>query len=92
MGPSAPEPRGPWRPVRARFLAGGRAEETPLALDLGAGWFLVRLLAEELRATPQRGRPPQRRWRLVDQAGRVYELAPDQAGGWRARALAAAKN
>ncbi|RJX34293.1 MAG: hypothetical protein C4525_07435 [Desulfarculus sp.] len=87
MGPSAPESRGPWRPARARFLAGGRAQETPLALDLGAGWFTVRLLAEELRAAPERGQRPQRRWRLADQAGRVYELALDPGGGWRARAI-----
>lgn len=85
MGPFAPEAGGPWRAARVRFMESGRARQTPVALDLGQGWFAVRLLGEELLAGRDRRERPRRRWRLGDQKGRVWELAGDPRGGWRAR-------
>jgi hypothetical protein len=83
-------PPGPWRATRVRFLAGGRAEETPTALFWAGRWLNMRLLGEERLEGPQAGGPRLRRLRLADQAGARYELTgPDSPaeGPWRVRRL-----
>lgn len=82
MGPSASN----WQPALVRFLESGRSRQTPVALDLGSGWRTVSILGEELVSGTDPAGPVQRRWRLADEQGGLYVLAPHPEGGWRARA------
>ena len=91
MGPSAPDPPGGWRPARVRFWESGRSRQTPVALELGRGWFPVELLAGELVTRDEPGAAVERRWRVADARGRVYILSPAAGGGWRVRPLRGAK-
>jgi len=72
-------------------LESGRSRQTPVALDLGRGWFSVDLLAEELVTRSEPGAAVERRWRVADARGRVYILSPASGGGWRVRPLRGAK-
>jgi hypothetical protein len=83
-------PPGPWQATRVRFLASGRAEETPTAIFWDGRWLAVRLLGDERLEGPVAGGPRTRRLRLAGEAGARYELtgpdAPAQ-GPWRVRRL-----
>jgi hypothetical protein len=76
-----------WRPARVRFMASGRAEQTPVAVELEGRWLGVRLLSEELVAGLDPASPPGRRYRLGASRGRIFQLSPDTGGGWRLRSL-----
>ena len=76
-----------WKPARVRFMASGRAEQTPVAVEVEGRWLEVRLLSEALVAGPEPASPPARRYRLRASRGRIFELCPDAAGGWRLRPL-----
>lgn len=89
-----------WRACPVRFLAGGRAEQTPTHIHWDGAWRAVRLLAEERHEGPVAGGPRSRRLLLADEGGRRFELrGPDataghggeraegggEEGAWRAR-------
>ncbi len=82
-GPSAAD----WQPARVRFMASGRAEQTPVALEVAGRWLQVTLLAEELVTGPGPEPTPTRRYRLEAGDGRVFLLRPHGDGGWRWRLL-----
>lgn len=81
---------GPWRVARLRFLAGGRADETPTDLFWEGRWRKVRPLGDERREGPRPGGPRARRLLLADEGGMVYELTGAEERGdwsWRGRSL-----
>ena len=84
---SEPDDPGPWRRVAVRFLEGGRAQQTPRAIQWQGAWLEVGLLGEELVSL---GDPPglERRFRLADADGGLWELRGAE-GSWRAKCLTA---
>lgn len=74
-----------WFPAKVRFMSGGRAQQTPLAIRVEGRWLEVRLLGEELVA-PESGLAYVRRYRLEDRRGRRWELRQRQEG-WFCREL-----
>jgi MFS family permease len=70
--------RAQW--VRVKFYAGGRADETPRAIEIGGEEQPVEVLGswEE-----EAGGVRRRRFRLEDSDGTLMEIASDPSGRWR---------
>ncbi|MGD9124047.1 MAG: hypothetical protein PVG60_03085 [Desulfarculaceae bacterium] len=72
--------------VQVRFMESGRGRQTPTAINLGAGWEPVRLLAEELVAGTDPQDPYQRRFLVQTAQGRRLVLV-NAKKAWQVRPI-----
>ncbi len=76
-----------WSPCRVRFMASGRADQTPVALRIAGRWLGVSLLQETLVASPDPTDEPRRRFRVRTAGGLELELRRRQGKKWRFRRI-----
>ena len=60
--------------IPVRFLAGSRAEQTPVALYWQGRWRPVRLVSETLEEEAGPGRARRRRFLVRDQGGSLFRV------------------